>query len=139
MAIGISTSAQNTALSGIVGLLGGGVLRIYSGTRPANPDTAPSGTLLAEFQLNDPAAGAPSGGVASLDVTGMTTSGVGNGQASWFRMLGPAQAAGNGLGVIDGDVSVTGGGGDLTLNTTTISIGLTLHITGGSITMPASG
>jgi hypothetical protein len=33
---------------------------------------------------------------------------------------------------------VTGGGGDLELNTTTISVGVTVEITAGTITEPAS-
>ena len=48
------------------------------------------------------------------------------GTASWFRLVDS-----------DGSVTATGGGGDLTLNTTTISIGLTVEITSGQITMPA--
>jgi hypothetical protein len=35
-------------------------------------------------------------------------------------------------------VTATGGGGDLTLNSTTVSVGVDVEITSGTITMPAS-
>ena len=38
----------------------------------------------------------------------------------------------------DGSVTATGGGGDLTLATTSITSGLSIDITGGTITVPAT-
>lgn len=137
MALTISTAARNAAADAVVDLIdagdGAGSLRIYDGTRPVGPDTAvTTQTLLAEFTLNSPAFQAASNGTATLDVEGLTTTGEAGGVASWFRLVDS-----DGNGVIDGSVSTTGGGGDLTLNTTTISIGLTVEITSGQITMPA--
>jgi hypothetical protein len=39
---------------------------------------------------------------------------------------------------MDGSVTATGAGGDLQLATTAISVGLTVDITGGTVTMPAA-
>lgn len=144
MAVRINTAARNAAADAVANLVNGGsgagVLRIYGGSQPAGPGTAPGGaTLLAEFTLSDPAFAAASGGSAALDVTpALTDQGITNGTATWFRILDSTEAAGTGLGVLDGTVTATGGGGDLTLNTTTISTGVNVEITSGSITMPAS-
>lgn len=134
MALGLSTSARNAACDAIVDLLdagaGAGTIQIRSGTRPANPNTTATGTLLATVTLIDPAFGAASTGVATLTDPASVT-GVAAGTASWFRALDS-----NSNAVMDGDVTATGGGGDLQLNTTTISVGLTVDITGGTVTMP---
>jgi hypothetical protein len=143
MAIRINTAARNAAADAIVNVFSGGtgapVLRIYSGAQPATPATAPGGaTLLAEFTLSDPAFAAASGGSAALDVTpALTDDGLAAGTAGWFRICDSTEAAATGLGVLDGSVTATGGGGDLTLNTVTISVGVSVEITSGSITMPA--
>lgn len=137
MALTISIAARNAAADAVVDLIdagdGAGSLRIYDGTRPAGPDTAvTTQTLLAEIELADPAFGSASNGVAALDATSLSTTGEADGTATWFRILDADETA-----ILDGSVSTTGGGGDLTLNTTTISIGLTVEITSGSITMPS--
>jgi hypothetical protein len=143
MAIRINDAARNAAADAVAALVNGGsgagVLRIYTGTQPATPATAPSGTLLAEFTLSDPAFAAASSGSAALDVTpALTDDGLAAGTAGWFRLLDSTEAASDGQGVLDGSVTATGGGGDMTLNTTTISVGVSVEVTSGSITMPAS-
>ncbi|WP_101791014.1 hypothetical protein [Nonomuraea indica] len=143
MAVRINTAARNAAADAVAGLVNGGtgpgVIRIYTGSQPASPATAPSGTLLAEFTLSDPAFAAAASGSAALDVTpALVDQGLAAGTAGWFRILDSTEAAGTGLGVLDGSVTATGGGGDMTLNTVTISVGVDVELTGGSITMPAS-
>jgi hypothetical protein len=143
MATRISTAARNAACDAIVDLVyggsGAGVIRVYSGSQPATPATTATGDLLAEFTLSDPAFGAASSGVATLDVTpALTDTGITDGTAGWFRVLDSTEAAGTGLGIIDGAVTATGGGGQLELNTTTISTGVDVSITSGTVTMPAS-
>lgn len=143
MALSISVAARNAACDAIVDLIdggsGAGVIRVYTGTKPATPATSPSGTLLAEFTCSDPAFGAASTGVATLDITpALTDTGITDGTAGYCRFLDSTEAAGTGLGVIDGTVTATGGGGDLTLNSTTVSTGVAVEITSGTITMPAS-
>jgi hypothetical protein len=118
---------------------GAGHLRIYPGTQPAGPGTAPSGTLLCDISLNDPSFDAAANGVANLDVTpALSGTGAAAGTAGWARFLTSTEAAGTGLGVVDGSVTATDGGGDVTINTTTVSIGLTGSVTSASITAPAS-
>lgn len=143
MPLRINTAARNGACDAIVDLIdggsGAGVLRIYSGSQPATPATSPSGTLLAEFTLSDPAFGSASTGVATLDVTpAVTTTGAATDTAAWCRFCDSTEAAGTGLGVIDGTVTATGGGGTIELASTSIATGITVTITSGTFTMPAS-
>jgi hypothetical protein len=105
-------------------------IRIYSGTRPANPGTALSGnTLLAELRGNATQFGTVSGGVVTLSATTAATTGVVAGTASWFRVY-----ASNGTtAVLDGTAGTSGT--DLILNTAAITAGGTVTITSGSITV----
>lgn len=62
MAITISTARKNARADALLDVLNGGTVRIYSGTRPATPDTALSGnTLLAELSMGNPAFSVASG------------------------------------------------------------------------------
>ncbi|MGW5556858.1 hypothetical protein ACWER9_06500 [Micromonospora sp. NPDC003944] len=137
MATRISTAARNAAAGAIAGLLdagaGAGTIKVYSGSQPATGDTAESGTLLATFTLADPAFSSASSGVATLAGTPRSTTGVGAGTAGWFRAEDST-----GANVLDGSVTAAGGGGELELSTTTISVGLTVELTSGAVTMPAS-
>jgi hypothetical protein len=128
-------SAQANAVTALIDAgSGAGKCRIYNGTRPAGPGTAvTTQTLLAQFTLADPSFAAAVNGVITLDATPqLTATGVGAGTATWARFCDSDDTA-----VIDCKVSGSGGGGDLILNTTTISVGLDLSITAGTITMPA--
>jgi hypothetical protein len=79
----MAVARRNEMLDAITNEANSGKLRLYSGTRPTNADTALSGnTLLAELTMNATSAGASSGGVwtanaitsdASADATGTAT------------------------------------------------------------------
>ena len=143
MTVRINTAARNASADAIAALANGGsgpgVLRVYTGSQPATPATTPSGTLLAEFTFSDPAFAAAVTGSVALDTTpALTDVGITNGTAGWFRILDSTEAAGTGLGIVDGSITATGGGGDLTMNTTTISTGVNVTLTAGTVTMPAN-
>lgn len=143
MTVRISTALRNAMADAAAALIDGGSgaghLRVYTGTQPAGPGTAPSGTLLVDITLNDPSFDAAASGVANLDMDpALSGTGAAAGTAGWARLLTSTEAAGSGLGVVDGSVTVTGGGGDVTVNTTTVSVGLTVSVTSASFTMPAS-
>ncbi len=143
MPLRIPTAVRNAMCDAAVDLIdggaGAGVLRIYSGSQPATPATSPSGTLLAEFTLSDPAYGAASVGVATLDITpAVTATGLSAATAGWCRYVDSTEAAGTGLGVMDGEVTGTGGGGLVELASLSISVGVVVTITSATFTMPAS-
>lgn len=108
-----------------------GYIQLRSGTIPATPATAVTGTLLATVTLADPSAGAPANGVLTITDPAAVT-GVGDGTATWARFFDSTGAV-----VLDCDVTATGGGGALTLSTTTISTGLTIDLGAVTYTAPA--
>lgn len=126
-------SIRATMVDAIVDSLDGagpGTIQIRSGTRPALPTDTATGTLLATVTLANPAFGAGAAGVATIvDPAGVTAAATGT--ASWFRALNSSSAA-----KFDGSVTATGGGGDLTLASTSVVSGTTVDITGGTITVP---
>ncbi len=129
-----SNAAVNTALNAETALLNNGYLRIYSGSQPATADTALSGqTLLAELRFANPTAFAAAvAGVATANAITADASANNTGTATWFRCL---QSDGTTV-VCDGDVSVTGGGGNLELATTSITAGTQVQVTAFTVTLP---
>lgn len=108
---------------------GAGKVRIYSGTPPADADTALSGnTLLAELAMTDPAFGnaadSSPGATATASAISNDASADNTGTATFFRILDSDNNV-----VCQGSVSGTGGGGELQLNSTTINAGVIVSIT----------
>jgi hypothetical protein len=86
------------------GWLTGGTLKIYSGTRPATPDTAISGqVLLATFTFPDPA-GTVENGVWTKGAIEQAMVAV-SGTAAWARIFDST-----GTVIADCDVGATGSG-----------------------------
>jgi hypothetical protein len=129
--VGTRNAMCDTAVDRFDAGTAAGTIEIRSGTRPASADDLATGTLLATVTLVDPAFGTAADGSATLTDPPSVT-GAADGTATWFRGLDSAGAT-----VLDGSVTATGGGGDLELSTTTISVGLEVDVTGGTITMPA--
>lgn len=129
----LTDAIRNTMCNAIVDSVdagGAGTIQIRSGTRPADPATTATGTLLATVTLAATAFGAASGGSATIvDPSGVTA--VATGTATWFRAISGGAAA-----QFDGSVTATGGGGDLTLASTSVVSGTTVDVTGGTITVP---
>jgi hypothetical protein len=130
----LTTAIRNTMCDAIVDSLdagaGAGTIQIRSGTRPNAPSDAATGTLLATVTCADPAFGAASAGAATM-TDPSSVNAVATGTATWFRALDSTGAA-----CFDGSVTATGGGGDLTLGTVSITSGLAVDLTGGTITVP---
>lgn len=138
MATRISTAARNAACNAVVDLVdagsAAGEIEVRTGTQPATPNDAATGDLLLTFTLNDAAFGNAATGVATLDVDpALTATGADDGTAGWFRLLDSDANA-----ILDGSVTGEGGGGQLELSTTTVSVGLEVTITSGTVTMPGS-
>lgn len=137
MPLRLSAAARNAAATAIAALAdagsGPGVVEIRTGSQPASPADAATGTLLVTVPLAAPAFGSVSGGTVALAGVPLSATASGSGTAGWFRIKDSS-----GVAVVDGTVSATSGGGDLELSTTSITTGLTVEITAGSVTMPAS-
>lgn len=136
MAIRLPSAVRNAMIDALTARLDAGsgpaTIDIRSGAQPATAADAASGTLLATLTLNDPSFSGGVNGVATLDVSpAVTTTGVAAGTAGWFRAKDSTGAS-----VLDGSCSASGGGGDLILATTTISVGVTVEAISGTLTMP---
>src|SRR5690606_36588072 len=133
MAIRLPRASRNAAADAVVDRTdsgGAGSIEMRARSPPASAnDTV---TLLVTIPLAATAFGSASNGTAALAGVPLSGTPVADGTAGWFRMLN-----GSGQTVLDGSVSTPGGGGDLQLATTTITTGLTVTITTGTVTMPA--
>ena len=109
-----------------------GTLKVYTGAKPSTPETAATGTLLATFTLADPAAAAPSAGVATYNFSPAISATVAaSGTAGWFRV-----ADSNGTAVYDGTVGTSGQ--DLNFDSVAWTSGGTVTISSGSVAQPTS-
>lgn len=121
-----SNVATRTGLDAMLDLLdagGAGKLRIYSGTAPADADAALSGnTLLAELTLSATgfanSTDANPGATSAANAITQDSSADATGTATFCRLANNA-----GTCVWQGTVTVTGGGGNLQLVTTSIVSG----------------
>lgn len=128
--IKIKNSTANTMLDAITTAIGAsGLLRIYSGTQPADAGTALSGnTLLAELALSATFAAAASAGVLTASAISDDVSADATGTATWATFVTAA-------GVRILDVSVGTSGADINLNTTSIVTGARVSVTSYTLTI----
>jgi hypothetical protein len=108
---------------------GAGKIKLYTGSVHGTRGTAPSGTLLGTCTCSDPAF-TSANGVLTLATVTEDASADDNGTAGCFTLTDSDDNV-----VLDGSVTATGAGGDLTLNTTTIVAGGPIGITGGTLTL----
>ena len=134
MAFQFSTTARNAALDAIETAIGtSAVLKIRSGSVPADCGTADAGTVLATLNLPSDWLAAASGGSKSKSGTWEDASADATGTAAHFRIY-----ANDGTTVhMQGTITATGGGGDMTLDNTSIASGQQVTIT--SFTLSAGG
>lgn len=140
MAIDITHLLQQVLVDAAVDLYDGGVLEIRTGA-PPGAGAADTGTLLASITLPTPAFGAASGGdpaTANKNGTWEDASADADGTAGHFRIKQSGDAGAGAADAteerIEGTVSVTGGGGDLELDNTSIATGQTVTITTFDVT-----
>lgn len=134
MAFQFSTTARNAALDAIETAIGtSAVLKIRTGTVPADCGTSDAGTVLATLNLPSDWLAAASGGSKSKSGTWEDASADATGTAAHFRIY-----ASDGTTVhMQGTITATGGGGDMTLDNTSIASGQQVTIT--SFTLSAGG
>lgn len=131
MAIQLSAAVRNARLDAIETAIGvSAVLKIRSGAAPADVATADSGTVLATLTLpSDWLAAAASGSKAKAG-TWQDTSADATGTAAHFRIY----ASDGTTAHLQGTVTVTAGGGDLTLDSVSITAAQSITITGFTLT-----
>jgi hypothetical protein len=123
-----STSVRNAALDAMETTIGTApLLRIYDLTAgaPANCAASITGTLLAEMTLPSDWKAAASGGTKAITGTWQDTSANNTGTADFYRIWDSAGSTCH----EQGTVTATGGGGDMTLDNTSIASGQQVTIT----------
>lgn len=137
MTVNINTQARNDAGDAIVDLIDAGsanpngYMEIRTDTKPSSPQVAAVGTLLATLAFSNPAFGNFTNGTAVANAIADDTNVDANGTASWFRIYDR-----DGNAVMDGDITLTGGGGDITFDNINFIAGGTVTITSLTATMP---
>ena len=129
MAVRIADTVRNSRVDLIRSTIDagatGGLLRIYSGSKPTK-GSAPAGLLLAEIVLADPC-GSSTGGVLTITTPRTDTSANNTGTAAFFYLTDSTGAF-----VCDGDVATSGS--DLNVTTTSIVSGQPVEVTSLTIT-----
>lgn len=131
MAIQLSTAVRNARLDAIETTVGvSAVLKIRTGAAPANCGTADSGTVLATVNCPSDWMAAASGGSKALSGTWQDASADATGTAAHFRLY----ASDGTTCHMQGTVTATGGGGDMTVDNTSFASGQTFTVTSFTLT-----
>ncbi len=126
-----AVARRNEMLDALTNNANSSLLRIYSGTRPTDADTALSGnTLLAQLTLNATSFAAASAGVLTANAITSDSSADATGTASFARWV-----ESDGTTVI-GDLSVGTSGTEVILNTVSIVAGAVVSCSAMTVTFP---
>lgn len=130
MALQYSVSVRNAQLDAFETAIGASaILKIRSGSAPANCATADSGTVLATFSLPSDWMEAAASGSKGKSGTWEDTSADATGTAAHFRIY----ASDGTTCHAQGTITATGGGGDMTLDNTSIASGQKVTISSFTI------
>lgn len=131
MALQQSVAVRNAKLDAIETAVGASaVLKIRSGAAPASCATADAGTVLATLSLPADWMAAANAGTKAMSGTWQDTSADAAGTAAHFRIY----ASDGTTCHMQGTISATGGGGDMTLDNIVFAAGQAFSITGFTIT-----
>ena len=131
MAVKFSVAVRNARLDALETAIGtSAVLKIRSGAAPTNITDADSGTVLATLSLpSDWMANAASGSKAKSG-TWQDTSADNTGTAAHFRLY----ASDGTTQHMQGSITATGGGGDMTVDNTSFVTGQSFTVTAFTLT-----
>lgn len=131
MALKYSIAVKNAKLDALETAIGtAAVLKIRSGAVPTNITDADAGTVLASMTLPSDWMAAASGGSKAKDGTWQDAAADATGTAEHFRVY----ASDGTTQHIQGTVTVTGGGGDMTVQNTSFASGQQITVTSFTIT-----
>lgn len=131
MAIQLSTTVRNARLDTIESTIGvSAVLKIRTGAAPANCAAADSGTVLATLSLPSDWMAAASSGAKAKSGTWEDTSADATGTAAHFRLYATDGTTCH----IQGTVTATGGGGDMTVDNTSFAAAQAFTVTAFTLT-----
>lgn len=127
MAIQFSTSVRNARLDAVETTVGtSAILRIRTGSVPANCAAADAGTVLATLNLPSDWMAAAASGSKALSGTWQDATADATGTAAHFRLYDSAGTTCH----VQGTVTLTAGGGDMTVDSTSFTAGQQFTVTG---------
>lgn len=125
MAVQLSVAVRNARLDAIESTVGASAkLQIRTGAQPASCAAAATGTLLAEITCPADWMAAATNGSKVLSGTWSITA-VAGGTAAHYRLVDNSATTCH----EQGSITITGGGGDMTLDNTNIANGQTVTVT----------
>ena len=131
MSVQLSTTVRNARLDTVESTISTApILKIRTGAQPANCAAADSGTVLATMTLPSDWMNAAASGQKTLLGTWQDTSADAAGTAGHFRIYDSAGTTCH----IQGSVTATGGGGDMTLDNAVIALGQQVTINSFTLT-----
>ena len=131
MAVQLSTAVRNGRLDSIETVVGTSpILEIRSGAPPADCAAADSGTLLASITLPSDWMNAASNGSKTKAGTWQDASADGTGTAGHFRLKDSSGTTCH----MQGTVTATGGGGDMTVDNVNFAAGQPFTVTTWTLT-----
>jgi hypothetical protein len=131
MSVQLSVAVRNARLDAIETQIGvSAVLKIFTGSPPANCAAADSGTTLATLSLPSDWMAAASSGSKAKSGTWQDTSADNTGTAGYWRLYA---SDGTTCGA-QGTVTATGGGGDMTVDNTSFAAGQSFTVTAFTLT-----
>ena len=133
MTLQLSVAVRNAMLDAIETAIGtAAVIKLRSGAAPADCSTADSGTVIATISLASDYMAAASSGSKAFSSTPLTDSAADNaGTLGHYRVY-----ASNGTTChMQGSITATGGGGDMTVDNTSVAAGQQVNITSWSMNL----
>ena len=131
MALQYSVAIRNARLDVVESTIGvSAILRLRTGAAPANCAAADSGTIVATLTLPSDWMAAASAGAKAKAGTWEDLSADNAGTVAHFRI----NDSGGTVCGMQGTVTITGGGGDMTLDNNVVTAGQAITITGFTLT-----
>jgi hypothetical protein len=131
MALQFSVAARNGMLDAYESAVGtSAVLKLRTGAQPANCAAADSGTVIATLNLPSDWMAAASGGTKTKSGTWQDSSADAAGTIGHFRLY----ASDGTTCHAQGSVTITGGGGNMTVDNTVVEAGQVITVTGYTYT-----
>ena len=131
MALQYSVAVRNAGLDARETAIGTApVLRLRSGAPPANCAAARTGTVLATLNLPSDWMAAASAGVKAMSGTWQDLSADAGGTIGHFEIMDNGVATCH----MQGTVTATGGGGDMTVDNVVVAVGQQVNVTSFSLT-----
>lgn len=135
MSLQFSTTYRNAMLDQLATTLGGSEkIKIFTGGPPSNCGAGDTGTQLVEYDLASSGDwSAASSGQKTLASLTLTATASATGTAGYFRMYDSGSSC-----HLQGTITATSLGGDMTLDNVSISASQTVNLTGFTLTAPGA-